>query len=363
VSCRVPSRRIADALLAWYDRVRKPLPWRDAPSPYGVWVGEVMSQQTSLSIAADRFVRFTAELPDVGMLASCDEGALRRLWAGLGYYARARNLAKGASYIARELGGAFPEDAAGWRRVPGCGPYTAAVIASVCFGERVASVDGNAVRVASRLFAMRGDVWSTAGGRAIAEALGAMVLGTDRPGDLNQAVMELGQEICAKTAPRCGECPVASFCEAAVRGVVAQCPPRKPRKAFVDVALTVLMPYDARTRLVAIARRKEGFLADTTGFPLCAREDCVPKNALCLDVGFRHTITRHRLACTVAILPCDSDLCVLSGALGVSGARDPVWLPLEEAERRIDSSLDRKALAAFVSSPMAACLTARGPRG
>jgi len=358
-----PSNRIADALLAWYDRVRKPLPWRDAPSPYRVWVGEVMSQQTSLSIAAERFVRFTAELPDVEKLASCDEGALRRLWAGLGYYARARNLAKGASYIAHELGGVFPEDAPGWRRVPGCGPYTAAVIASVCFGERVASVDGNAVRVASRLLAMQGDVWSTAGGRAIAEALGAMVLGSDRPGDLNQAVMELGQEICAKTAPRCGECPVAPFCEASLRGITAHCPPPRPRKAFVDVALTILIPYDARGNLVAIARREKGFLADTTGFPICAPGDIVPKDALRLDDGFGHTITRHRLACRVAILPRDSDLGTVGAALCAEGVRDPVWLPLEEAERRVDSSLDRKALQAFASSPMAACLTARGPRG
>ncbi len=348
---RSPSARIAAALVAWYDRARKPLPWRDAPTPYRVWVGEVMSQQTALSIAAARFEALVAELPDVAALAACGEDRLRRLWAGLGYYARARNLAKGAAFIADDLGGAFPENAAGWRLVPGCGPYTAAVIASVCFGERVASVDGNAVRVASRLLAMRDGVWTGAGQRAIAAALGQMAAATDRPGDLNQAVMELGQEICAKAAPRCDVCPAGSACEARRLGVVALCPPPRPRPAAVDVALTIVIPRRGADGEVAIARRTAGFLAGTIGFPIAARPQDSPRGARRLEGGFRHTITRHRLACSIAVLECGGGAGELGVLLAACGAAEPAWVSLEEAARRVESSLDRTALAAFRGAP------------
>ncbi|MCK9460345.1 MAG: A/G-specific adenine glycosylase [Proteobacteria bacterium] len=336
--------RSAAALLAWYVRARKPLPWRDDPSPYRVWVGEVMSQQTALPIAARRFEELVAELPGVEALAACDEPALGRLWAGLGYYARARNLRRGAAYIAGELGGRFPTDAAGWRLVPGCGPYTAAVIASVCFGERVASVDGNAVRVASRLLALR-DPWSKEGGRAIAELLGAMVGGAERPGDLNQAIMELGQEICAVRSPRCGECPVAIACAARREGIVDLCPPPKPRPAPVDVALAAIVLRRASTGRIALARRTDGFLSGTIGFPLAPPEIAAALGARLLEGGFRHTITRHRLTCSVAVVECRGASRAFPKPLLALVEPKPLWLTPAQAESRLEASLDRKAMA------------------
>jgi A/G-specific adenine glycosylase len=335
----------AAALLAWYDRVRKPLPWRDDPTPYRVWVGEVMSQQTALSIAARRFEELVGVLPDVGALAACGEPLLRRLWAGLGYYARARNLSRGAAFIAGELGGRFPRDAAGWRRVPGCGPYTAAVIASVCFGERVASVDGNAVRVASRLLALRDGVWAAEGRRAIDGLLGAMVGGVDRPGDLNQAIMELGQELCTVRTPKCGECPVAFACEARRRGAVALCPPPRPRPATVDVELAALVLWRASQGRLALARRTSGFLAGTLGFPLVSPKTAKALGARIVGGLFKHSITRHRLQCTVALVPCGGAGRAFPTALAEIVESKPLWLTVDQAEARLEASLDRKAMA------------------
>jgi A/G-specific adenine glycosylase len=335
-----------EALLAWYDRARRPLPWRDDPSPYRVWVGEVMSQQTALAIAAERFAAFVAALPDVAALAACGEDELRRLWAGLGYYARARNLSRGAAFVEGELGGRFPDDAAGWRRVPGCGPYTAAVIASVCCGERVASVDGNAVRVASRVLAIR-DPWGAEGRGAVAAFLGRLVGAADRPGDLNQAIMELGQRVCTPRPPRCGECPIARACAARRRGIAARRPTPRPRPAKVDVELTALAFRRASTHEIALARREAGFLAGTLGFPLVGPEVARALGAAILDRGFRHAITRHRLRCTVAIVPWQGASRSFPKALAGLVAPAPLWVAPADVEARLAASLDRKALAAL----------------
>jgi len=332
-------------LLAWYDRARKPLPWRDHPTPYRVWVGEVMSQQTALSIAARRFTELVSALPDVGALAACEEPLLRRLWAGLGYYARARNLSRGAAFIAGELCGRFPRDAAGWRQVPGCGPYTAAVIASVCFGERVASVDGNAVRVGSRLLALEDGVWTAGGRGAIDGLLGTMVERVERPGDLNQAIMELGQELCTVRAPRCDECPVAFACAARRKGVVDLCPPPKPRPSAVDVELAALVFWRAATGRLALARRTRGFLAGTVGFPLVSPRTAKKLGARVLDGCFKHSITRHRLTCSVALVPCDGAMKTFPASLGDLVEPKPSWFTLNQAAARLEASLDRKAMA------------------
>jgi A/G-specific adenine glycosylase len=309
-----------------------------------VWVGEVMSQQTALSIAAQRFEQLVAALPDVGALAACDESALRRLWAGLGYYARARNLSRGAAFIARELGGRFPTDAAGWRRVPGCGPYTAAVVASVCFGERVASVDGNAVRVASRLLSLE-DTWTGEGRGAIDGLLGAMVGAADRPGDCNQAIMELGQEICSKRSPRCGDCPIAIACEARRKGTVALCPAPRPRPTPIDVELAVIVLWRASIGRLALAKRTKGFLAGTTGFPLVPPKTAKAIGARILDGEFKHSITRHRIVCKLALVECDGAAKTFPSELRDLVEPKPLWLTPAQAESRLEASLDRKAMA------------------
>ena len=255
-------------LLRWYRRVRKPLPWRDDPAPYRMWVGEVMSQQTTLAVVVPRFKQFIRELPDVQALAACSEVRLRSLWSGLGYYARARNLKKGAQLVMDEMGGRLPDSYEGWRQIPGCGPYTAAMVASMSLGIRVPAVDGNVMRVVSRLLAMEQGVWESRG-RSLIEDFARRLMGsTTSPGDLNQAVMELGQEVCRKTGPHCDRCPVAKYCLALSRATVSRCPPPKPKRAPEALALTVIIVRIASTGQVLVGGRKEGFLSSTVGFPL-----------------------------------------------------------------------------------------------
>ena len=346
--------RVGGSLLRWYRRARKSLPWRDDPSPYRVWVGEVMSQQTTLGVVVPRFERFVTELPDVSALASSRESRLRRLWAGLGYYARARNLHGGARLVVRERNGLLPETYGGWLAIPGCGPYTAAMISSMCFGERVAAVDGNVVRVASRLLCLEEGVWDSEGRGRIERLAGELIGRTSSPGDLNQAVMELGQEICTRSGPRCGACPVRASCIALERGVVDRCPPPRPSRRPVDRALTVLVIRHAPGGRILVGTRREGFLASTVGFAIVdSAAECrvIERVGGLVPVGvqrpgrpFRHTITHHRITASVVVLDITARAPArerLGAALGLERAR---WVGLDGAESALASAMDLRAL-------------------
>jgi len=316
-----------------------------------------MSQQTTLVVVVDRFERFVGELPDVRALARCEEERLRELWAGLGYYRRARNLVRGAEQIVGQRAGRFPRDYSGWKEIPGCGPYTAAILASVCFGERVPAVDGNGIRVVSRLEGLDADAWSSGGQRRIREHLGELVRLAQHPGDFNQAVMELGFAVCRKSSPACDACPIAGSCLARERGIVDRCPPVRPRRAAVDTELTVVVLVDAIDETVALARRRGAFLGKTVGFPLLVANRDASDAALALlqrlpgadlariDDAFRHTITHHRIRGSVleVRLPADAVSRIdepLWLALGVSS---PTWGAAEEVASLLSSALDKKA--------------------
>jgi A/G-specific adenine glycosylase len=342
------NRRWARPLLGWYRRVMKPLPWRLDPAPYRVWVGEVMSQQTTLGVVVPRFEAFTGAIPDVRALASCRESRLRRLWAGLGYYARARNLRRGARIIVEDLDGRFPESGDGWLSIPGCGPYTAAMIASMCFGEQVPAVDGNVTRVASRLLALRRGVWSGAGRKRIRSWL-AESIPASAPGDFNQALMELGQEVCGKREPACSTCPVRRACLARERGIVDKCPPPRPRRKPVDAGVRIVVVTRGRDGRTLLGARTSGFLARTVGFPIVPAEGDAPlrhvpgADVAILGQRLRHTITHHRITGEIVAVrlgarrPADGRL---AGILGIEDAR---WIAAGEIMDNLSSSLDRKA--------------------
>ncbi len=230
----------AAALLAWYDAHRRTLPWRDVRDPYATWVSEIMLQQTRVETVIPYFRRFMADFPDVAALAAADEDEVLKHWEGLGYYSRARNLHRGAVQIMEEHGGQLPGDAAGWRAVCGVGSYTAGAIASIALGQPAAAVDGNVVRVIARLTGLRENAAAPSVRREIAARCEAMMPG-DRPGDLNQALMDLGAGICLPGTPRCDRCPLAAFCDARENGDAEELPllPRKapPREIPWDVAL------------------------------------------------------------------------------------------------------------------------------
>lgn len=224
--------RLRASLLAWYDANARRLPWRLLPGvradPYRVWLAEIMLQQTTVAHANGYFRAFIDRWPTVTALAAAPEGEIMAAWAGLGYYARARNLLACSRVVAKERGGAFPDDEAGLRGLPGIGAYTAAAIAAIAFGRRANVVDGNVERVMARLFAVETALPS---GKGELKRLAGTLVAADRPGDWAQALMDLGATICRPTTPLCVECPLAGDCRAYASGAPARYPRRTAKPA------------------------------------------------------------------------------------------------------------------------------------
>lgn len=216
------------ALLSWYDRHRRDLPWRSTRDPYRIWLSEVLLQQTRVETVIPYYHRILAKFPSVADLAAAPVEELLALWSGLGYYRRARQLHAAAVAVAA-AGGRFPDTAAGWRRLPGVGAYTAAAVASIAFGEAAPALDGNVERVLSRYLAFGDDPSSAAGKRALL-ACGETLLDPERPGDSNQALMELGATVCAPHRPKCPVCPLADGCAARRVGTPDAFPRPRPRR-------------------------------------------------------------------------------------------------------------------------------------
>lgn len=239
--------RIRRALLAWYDASVRPLPWRRNRDPYRVWVAEVMLQQTRVDVVTPKFESFVRRFPDLASLACASEDDVLAAWSGLGYYTRARSLHRAARAL-RERGLAtFPRDAEIAARLPGVGRYTLGAVLSIAYDLPYTALDANVVRVLSRLARLPRPDAKGAPHDAMAEAL----LDRARPGDWNQALMELGETVCLPRAPRCDACPLADTCEAHAHGVAHAHPPPKARRATerVRVALTLLHDADGRVLL------------------------------------------------------------------------------------------------------------------
>ncbi len=225
--------QLAADLLAWYDRHARRLPWRAPPGgppadPYHVWLSEIMLQQTTVVTVAPYFQRFLEAWPAIQDLAAAPQEAVMAAWAGLGYYARARNLHACARQVAGELGGRFPDRESDLLALPGVGPYTAAAIAAIAFDRRATVVDGNVERVVSRLFAVEAPLPRSKG--LLKERAGELTPEA-RPGDYAQAMMDLGATVCLPRGPKCLLCPVSSHCLARKRGIAAELPRREPKKA------------------------------------------------------------------------------------------------------------------------------------
>jgi A/G-specific adenine glycosylase len=204
-------------LLAWYGRSKRPLPWRETRDPYAILVSEIMLQQTQVARVEDYWTRFLQRYPTVDALASASADAVHESWAGLGYYARARNLHAAAKQVVRDHAGAFPSEPDALRRLPGIGRYTANAVASIAFGADVGTVDTNVARVLARVFRIRGTKKSAARARRTWNLVNELVP-RGRAGDWNQALMDLGATICVARAPRCPQCPVRTACPTAGDG-------------------------------------------------------------------------------------------------------------------------------------------------
>ena len=232
-------RGLRGALLRWYDENRRDLPWRRTRDPYAIWVAEIMLQQTRVDTVVPYYERFLARFPDAAALATADEDEVLSLWSGLGYYRRARGLRACALELMERHGGRLPDDVEALAELPGIGRYTAGAIASTAFGRPAPVLDGNVRRVLARVFAIDRTPGGRAGEQARLWQLAAELAAGVRPGDLNQALMELGALVCTPHAPLCASCPAARSCLARIRGAVERYPVAEPRPATrtVHVAL------------------------------------------------------------------------------------------------------------------------------
>ena len=257
---------IGEPLLAWYDTGRRILPWREEPTPYHVWVSEIMLQQTRVEAVKPYYDRFMKSLPEIGALAAAEEEVLLKLWEGLGYYNRVRNLNKAAKVIMEEYHGSMPGDYEKLLKLPGIGSYTAGAISSIAFGNAVPAVDGNVLRVLSRLRCDDRDVMQQAVKKQVEEELcGSMP--KDRPGDFNQALMELGAMVCIPNgAPKCEECPWEKLCLAHSQGREQDFPVKSKKKARVIEKKTILLLRD-ENRAALHKRPSKGLLAGMYEFP------------------------------------------------------------------------------------------------
>ena len=257
---------IAKPLLQWYENGRRILPWREETTPYHVWLSEIMLQQTRVEAVKPYYDRFLRELPDIASLADVEEERLLKLWEGLGYYNRARNLKRAAMQIVSEYGGRMPEDYHELVKLSGIGSYTAGAIASIAFGQAVPAVDGNVLRILSRLRADGRDILNAGVKSSVEEELRG-VIPADRPGDFNQALMELGAVVCVPNGrPKCSECPWVEFCQAKAQDKITEYPKKAPKKPRCIEKKTILVIQYGH--LVALRRRPgSGLLAGMYEFP------------------------------------------------------------------------------------------------
>lgn len=317
---RAQDQPVSELLLNWYDEHARALPWRvgpdqtkagHRPDPYAVWLSEIMLQQTTVPVGARYFVQFLERWPTVLDLAGATDEDVMAAWAGLGYYARARNLLKCARQVAARPGAAFPDQRAQLQELPGIGPYTAAAIAAIAFDRAETVVDGNVERVVARYFAHADPL---PGAKPALRKMAATLTPDQRPGDYAQAMMDLGATVCTPRSPVCGLCPIADGCMARTKGIAAGLPVRAKKQ-----------PKPVRYGIAYVARRSDGawllerrpdkgLLGGMLGWPGTQWQDAAPRpdppilaNWTHLGETVRHTFTHFHLQLQVAVAVVDDN--------------------------------------------------------
>lgn len=252
------TRQFQNLLFSWFDQHKRILPWRETKNPYFIWVSEIMLQQTRVETVIPYYHRFIERLPSVKDLAECHDDELFKLWQGLGYYRRASHMKKAANQIVNGFGGAFPRSAKELLTLPGIGAYTAGAIASIAYGERVSAVDGNVLRVFSRILGIKESIAEKNVIETISRQAEAL-LPEKRTGDFNEALMEIGATVCLPNgAPLCGECPLSSFCYAYKNNLTAEIPLKSEKKMRPKEDYTILIVRcDGR---IAVEKRSENVI-------------------------------------------------------------------------------------------------------
>jgi A/G-specific adenine glycosylase len=345
-------QRMRRRLLAWYDSNRRDLPWRAAPGcaidPYHVWLSEIMLQQTTAAAVVPYFTRFVRRWPRVEDLAAAELDDVLRAWAGLGYYARARNLHTCARVVSDVHGGEFPQAEEALKRLPGIGDYTAAAIAAIAFARPAAPVDGNIVRVIARLFAVEAEMPRA---RPAIESLARMLTPVGRPGDFAQALMDLGATICKPRRPRCGACPLQPDCDADGLGHPERFPVKAVKKPRPQLHGTVFWIADGSGAILLRRRPKDGLLGGmmevpstawrAQRWPLTEALSAAPVQAEWrpLPGGVSHSFTHFNL-----------ELTVVAGTTFDTTAAGGIWCQPDQLDRHALPTLMRKVAAHACSS-------------
>jgi A/G-specific adenine glycosylase len=291
-----PVRVVASQLLAWVRADRRDLPWRRHRDPYAVWISEVMLQQTQVATVVPYFERWMARFPDISSLAAATSDDVLRIWAGLGYYARARNLHRMAQEIVARHGGVIPSEKKALLALPGIGRYTAGAILSLAFGQRAPVLDGNVRRVLGRVYDIADDPSEAATERQLWQLATDLVMAApeDAAGDLNEGLMELGALICTPGEPNCAACPIAAMCLAHARGIEAERPIRRSRARPPHYDAVAAIILDETNRYLLIQRPAAGLLGGLWGFPGGVLQD-----GEVLAEGFARTV-REQIGLEVA---------------------------------------------------------------
>ncbi len=327
---------IADDLLRWYDANARTLPWRaapgtNAPDPYRVWLSEVMLQQTTVAAVTPRFAAWVARWPDVASLAAADESDVMTAWAGLGYYARARNLRACALAVVADHGGAFPTTEAELRRLPGIGDYTAAAVAAIAFGQRAVVIDANVERVVARLFAV--DTPLPAARPAI-RVHAERIVPDARAGDFAQGLMDLGSTICTPRKPRCLLCPLRQDCAGFATGAPERFPFKLP-KAERPTRRGTMFWLERDGQVLLVRRVPEGLLGGMRALPTGVWSadpqplDGAPADAdwTLLDARIAHVFTHFRLDCGLAVARASAQTAHVAGEWWAIADLDSAGLP------------------------------------
>lgn len=339
------------ALLRWYRIHRRTMPWRDHPDPYAVWVSEIMLQQTQVATATPYYERFIQRFPTIEKLARSRQQTVLKTWEGLGYYARARNLQRAAQQVVREHSGELPGTSSQLHALPGIGDYTAAAIASICFGEPVPAVDGNVLRVFTRLTGNRSDITLASTRTGIREAL-ARIIPDAAPGDFNQAVMELGALVCRPVQPSCTDCPLRRWCIARNESVVGDLPVRakRPPVPHYQIGVGIIRRYG---KILVARRRTNAMLGGLWEFPggkqepgesirQTVRREVKEETGLSVETGVKICAVKHAYShfrVTIHAYACK----ICAGRLHPSGSEEVRWvspptlesLPFPAANKRI----------------------------
>lgn len=253
--------------LTWYQQEKRNLPWRYNQDPYRIWISEIMLQQTRVDTVIDYFYRFMEEFPTIQDLADAPEDKLLKVWEGLGYYSRARNLQAAAKQIVTEFGGKFPTTVEQIRSLKGIGPYTAGAISSIAFEIPEPAIDGNVMRVVSRLFCIEADIAKASSRNEFDEAM-RKIISQDQPGDFNQAMMDLGSSICTPTNPQCEICPIQKYCQAYRENRQTAFPIKSKKQKPKDVYYIAGIIENKQQEILLQQRAESGLLAKMWLFPL-----------------------------------------------------------------------------------------------